>query len=291
MHQYLKAVGFGSIHSKKEVYEILNDVEKTFTCHEIVCMEDGIDFCEYQKEYAPGIGVALCGDIDVQENFQKQYYFPFFIGTGVTSQAEMCVERRLDREAYVGICEDAKVGISLIFHLQNTLEYLKEKQMHGGDVRYTSVTLCGLCNYGTILLPVKKNEMQERKQKESIYNRIMLMDEARNGNSAAIETLTMEDIDTYSEVSKRLVTEDVFSIVDTYIMPQGVECDRYAILGEIQSVDVVQNEKTGENVYIMQLDVNELKFDVCVPVGEVIGEPEAGRRFKSDVWLQGRINF
>ncbi len=291
MHQYLKAVGFGNVGSKKELFKILGDVEKTFTCHELVYMEDEFDFCEYQKEYGPGIGVSVCGDMDIQETFNKQYYFPFFTGSGITSQADVSIERRFDREAYVGICEDTKIGISLIFHLQNTVEYLKERQIHNNDIRYSSVTLSGLSNSGTILLPIKKDKIQEKRQKEEVHNRMMLIDEAKNGNSAALETLTMEDIDTYSEVSKRLVTEDVFSIVDTYIMPYGIECDRYAILGEIQNLSTIQNEQTGEKIYILQLEVNELKFDVCVPVKEVVGEPAVGRRFKSDIWLQGRVNF
>ena len=106
-----------------------------------------------------------------------------------------------------------------------------------------------------------------------------------------MESLTLDDIDIYSKVSKRLVTEDVFSIVDTYFMPYGVECDRYSILGEILELHTIENEETREELYVMKLDVNELQFDVCVPVKEVLGEPAVGRRFKADMWLQGRINF
>ena len=41
----------------------------------------------------------------------------------------------------------------------------------------------------------------------------------------------------------------------------------------------------------MRLEVNELEFDVCVPIKNVIGEPAVGRRFKGNIWLQGRLNF
>lgn len=119
----------------------------------------------------------------------------------------------------------------------------------------------------------------------------MLMDAAKNGDPIAIESLTLDDIDTYSEVSRRLISEDVFSIVDTYIMPHGVECDHYSILGEIKGLQKVKNEYSSEEVYIMNLDVNDLIFDICVPVREIIGDPAVGRRFKGTMWLQGRINF
>ena len=233
----------------------------------------------------------MFGEMDLEENFQKQYYFPYFIGTGVTSYADVIVEKRIDRDAYVGICEDVKIGINLMFHLQNTIEYMREHQLNPAGIKYTSVTLAALCNAGMILLPVMKNEEQEKKQKQEVHNRMMLMSAAKEGDQLAMESLTLDDIDTYSKVSQRLITEDVFSIVDTYIMPYGIECDRYSILGTIMSLQKVENELSGEELYIMRLEVNELQFDLCVPVKRVMGEPAVGRRFKGNVWMQGMINF
>ena len=88
-----------------------------------------------------------------------------------------------------------------------------------------------------------------------------------------------------------IVTEDVFSIVDTYFMPYGIECDLYSIMGEILAVRRRKNSLTGVEVYQMKLNVNELQFDICVPADSVMGEPEIGRRYKGTVWLQGYINF
>lgn len=209
----------------------------------------------------------------------------------VTSYADVSVERRIDREAYVGICEDTKVGINLVFYLQNMMEYLRERQLGGRSIKYSSVTLSGLCNEGTILLPVLKSKEQEREQQEDVHNRMLLLSAAKSGDPQAIESLTLDDIDTYSKVSRRLISEDVFTIVDTYIMPYGIECDRYSIMGEILEYRLTRNEITREDICIMKLDVNGLLFDVCVPKREVMGEPAVGRRFKGNVWLQGRINF
>ena len=106
-----------------------------------------------------------------------------------------------------------------------------------------------------------------------------------------METLTMDDIDIYSKVSRRLASEDVFSIVNTYFMPHGIECDLYAILGEILAVRERVNSRTGEKLYQMKLNVNELQIDICVPKKRVLGEPEIGRRFKGKIWLQGYLHF
>lgn len=291
MHKYLKAIGYGNITSRKELNTFLKEMEEHYSSHELISVETDTDFCEYQKECGAGIGVALCGDMDMDENFFRQYYYPYFIGSGISSYADISIEKRMDREAYVGICEDVKVGISLIFHLQNVVEYMKENQLSGGRTKFGSVTLSGLCNSGTVLLPVLKTKELERRRREESRNRMMLLSAARNGDQTAMESLTLDDIDIYSKVSKRLVTEDVFSIVDTYFMPYGVECDRYSILGEILQMHTIENEETGEELYVMKLDVNELQFDVCVPVKGVLGEPAVGRRFKANMWLQGRINF
>lgn len=291
MHQYMNAIGFGNINSKRELKNILTQVRTSFTQHDLIAQDEEMDICEYQKEYGAGIGISMFGDRDIHEKFEKNYYYPFFLGTGITSHADVYIERRMDREAYAGICEDVKVGINLIFHLQNTVELLKERQKAKSSVKYKSVTLSGLCNGGTILLPVLKDKEQEKRQKEEIHNRMMLVSAARTGDPAAIESLTMDDIDTYSKVSQRLVSEDVFSIVDTYIMPYGIECDHYSIMGEILELQRIINEYTREEIYVMRLDVNELVFDICVPVKEVIGDPAVGRRFKGNMWLQGRINF
>ena len=136
-----------------------------------------------------------------------------------------------------------------------------------------------------------KDERQLKSEQEASDNRKMLLNAARNGDQTAIETLTLDDIDIYSQVSRRLEKEDVFSIVDTYFMPYGVECDLYSIMGEILAVRRRKNAATGIELYQMKLNVNELQFDVCVPVAEVMGEPEIGRRFKGTIWLQGCINF
>ena len=291
MHQYLNAIGFGSMKSRKELYEILDKVEQQYTCHELVYQDEELDFCEYQKEFGPGMGICLCGDMDSVDNFTKRYYYPYFLGTGITSYADITIERRMDREAYVGICEDAKVGISLIFTMQNGVEYMKERQLGMMTGAPNGVTFSGLALSGRILLPVRKSETQMRFAREEAKTRKKLLSAARNGDQGAIETLTLEDMDIYSKVSRRLATEDVYSIVYSYFMPYGVECDLYSIMGEILAIRERENTLTGERLYQMKLDVNELEFDVCVPKKEVLGEPEIGRRFKGEIWLQGYVNF
>lgn len=291
MHQYLKAIGFGNLSTKKDLREILNQVEKKFTHQTVIAYNKSADFCEFQKDFGQGIGIALYGEMDENENFDADYYIPYFNGSGVTTFSEVIIEKRIDREQYVGICEDPKVGISLIFSLKNGIDYQKECQFEESSKLNTSVTFSGLALSGKILLPVQKTRKQIEDVSEASDNRKNLLNAARNGDQSAIETLTLDDIDIYSQVSRRLLYEDVFTIVDTYFMPYGVECDIYSIMGEILDVDELENAISKEKLYKLTLDVNELQFDVCVPKREVLGEPDVGRRFKGTIWLQGDINF
>lgn len=114
---------------------------------------------------------------------------------------------------------------------------------------------------------------------------------ARKGDEEAIETLTLEDMDMYTAISRRIQKEDVFSLVDTYFMPYGVECDQYSVLGEIVGMRTAINQITEEKIYILTICCNELTFDVSINIIDIYGEPQIGRRFKGVIWLQGSINF
>lgn len=171
------------------------------------------------------------------------------------------------------------------------MEYIKEATLGGLNKSSISITFSGLALSGKILLPVTKDAGAADKRAKDLRNRMMLMSAAKEGNPDAIESLTLDDIDTYAAVSKRIRGEDIYSIVDTHFMPAGLECDQYAILGEILNIDTIENLLTGKKLYVLTVETNELQFDVCIPVEKVIGEPAVGRRLKAQIWLQGHINF
>jgi len=291
VHEYLEAIGFSGLKFRKHLKMLLSDVEESYDHEEIVPFALDMDWCERRKEYGETIGISIFGELDENSKFEKNFYVPYLRGTGITSYADVTVEKRMENEMYVGICEDPKVEISLIFHLQNVMEY--KKRQKEGELRSSSatLTLSGLSNEGTILLPIQKTEVEEKSGLEESRNRMMLLSAARSGDQKAMETLTLEDMELYSKVSKRLATEDILSIVDTYFMPYGVECDCYSIMGIITAMRETVNELTEQEVYILTLYVNELQFDICVPKHNVFGEPAIGRRFRGIIWLQGKINF
>ena len=106
-----------------------------------------------------------------------------------------------------------------------------------------------------------------------------------------METLTIEDIDLYSQITRRIMKEDLYSVIDSCFMPCGVECDQYSIIGEIKELQKIKNIYTKEDVYLLQVECNDLNLLVCINSKDLLGEPAVGRRFKGQIWMQGSLNF
>ena len=85
-----------------------------------------------------------------------------------------------------------------------------------------------------------KDKEAVKVEKEVMKNRSNLIAAARDGDEEAMESLTMEDMDTYSMISQRIATEDLFSIVESYFMPYGIQCDQYSILGRNSGCSYIQ---------------------------------------------------
>lgn len=290
MHSYLKAVGFSNVAKRSEMQEIIQDVIKTYD--EKIAVEnhpDGI-FVEYSKNYGCDCGITVCGQYDEDNEFHVEYSFPFFRGTGITTQEHVVIERHAEKESFAGACDDLRIGVTLIFYLQNPAEYMLEKYK-GNYLGNQPLTLTGLAREGTILLPVQKDKEAVKVERELTKNRNNLIAAARNGDEEAMESLTMEDMDTYSMISERIMTDDVFTIVDSYFMPYGIECDQYNIMGEILDVMSFKNILTGETICQMTIESNDMQFDICINKNDLLGEPAVGRRFKGLIWLQGQLHF
>lgn len=293
MHKFLKSVGFSEYTSTKKIQELVKDVILNAESRNYTTLDGKEDtvLVEFCKDFAENMGIAVCGEFDEGDNFIFYYYYPYLRGTGISSMEDVSVERHAASESYAGVCDDIKVGVTLIFYLQNMIPYIKYKNADKLPVRGTSLTLSALASQGSIMMPIIKSENQKKKIKQSTITRNQLIEAARRGDEDAIESLTLEDMDTYTTISKRIQKEDVFSLVDTYFMPYGVECDQYSVLGEIMEYHTVKNKLTEEKICFMTLNCNELTFDVCINAKDLYGEPKIGRRFKGVVWLQGAVNY
>ncbi len=287
----MRAIGFSDFSNRNRLKELLTDVIMNSDKRAYTINQENVMLGEFCKNFADNMGIAVCGEFDENDKFIYDYYFPYLIGEGVTSQEDVSVERHAAKDSYAGVCDDLKVGISLIFYLRNMIPYVKAQATGNLPIRGTTLTMSGLSVNGSIMMPILKDEEQKRRVKQDSDTRSSLLAAARKGDEEAIETLTLEDMDMYTTISRKIQKEDIFSLVDTYFMPYGVECDQYSVLGEIVDMRMTTNNVTGEKIYILTISCNELTFDVCINIMDLFGEPQIGRRFKGVIWLQGFINF
>lgn len=290
MHKFLRTVGFSMYQKNRDIDKLIQGLSEDRDKMRILQLDSEESLCELRVETAPGMGISIVGTLDEKDHFEVEFYYPYFLSHEKSSDADCSLQRHTEKETYAGLLDDYRVGISLIYYLENMMEYRKRVQTHESvDIDY--VSLSGLCVNGKVLLPIQKTQKQIEMAKVASRDRNSLLEAAKNGDEDAMETLTIEDIDLYSQVSKRLVKEDIYSIIDTCFLPCGIECDQYSVIGDILHIDLLKNRITEEEVYDFTLDCNDIIFHTAINKKDLIGEPKVGRRFKGQIWMQGTAKF
>ncbi len=288
MHKFLRAIGFSDIR-KKDLDMILQEIIEHPEIMRVTKDSDGNEFAELSKSFGNGVGIMVRGSYDENDVFQMKYYIPFSAADEITTQEQIDIEKHAEKESYAGVCDEVRLGVTLIFYLQNVADFLSEHRANIHVKNLYGANLSALSVSGKILLPVHQKVMEKQIANNKQEKRQKLIAEAREGNEEAIENLSIEELDIYSQISKRIRKEDVFSIVTTSFMPYGIESDHYTILGEIKEVDEVINPITNERLYTMKIECNDLVFKVTINQNDLLGEPAVGRRFKGSIWMQGTV--
>jgi len=292
MHSYLRAIGFSDeLMTEHEMGSILDGVYRNYdNLVSVIGRDTTTSFLEVSRSCGTGFGLRVCGEKDAY-GFHRTDYFPYLTGSGITSDENVAIQVRASGDSYIGILEDGRVGMSLIFALQNPGDYRRELKLGRLEEGRVTTTLSALSVSGLILLPVKEEEDPDEERKDYYEKRVRTVADAKSGSESAMEKLTLQDMELYTMLQRRVQQEDILSIVESYFMPYGMESDQYRILGTIRKVRTEKNKISKEEIVIMTILCNGMQFDVCINRADLGGEPEAGRRFKGIIWLQGRVNF
>lgn len=288
MHRFLEAIGFSGI-QKRDLELILNEVVEHPDSMKVTRDSEEREFAEFTKDFAKNVGITVRGFYDEDDLFHIEYYFPYAKTDKITTMEVVEIERYAEKEAYAGICDEVRLGVTLIFYLQNVVDFLVEHRYNIQDANIRGAYLSALSIKGKIILPVDHSIPAKIKTDHEYEQRIQLMTKVREGSQEAIESLTAQDVDLYSVISKRITKEDVFSIVSSTFMPYSIESDQYSILGEIIDIEEYENILTEERLYTLTLNTNNLIFNVTINQNDLLGKPEIGRRFKGYIWMQGTV--
>ena len=292
MHSYLRAIGFSNLQNN-EWKDIINQVIYDYDEKHVIERDDQTTFVEMSKYYGVDMGITVCGEIDENHRFVMEYAFPYFRGSKTTTTEDVYIECRSEKESYLGACEDMRLGVTLIFYLANAGAYLKQQYKQHLERTTTSVEISGLSLDGKIILPIKKDPIQVDAQRQKQKHREEMIDSIRSEEEASEfwEKITKEDFQEYTMLHRKMMESDILTIVDTYFIPYGMECDRYNVLGEITEVTKTINRATKEVIYQLSILCNDMEFDVCIHEDDLLGEPQVGRRFKGVIWAQGNLQF
>lgn len=288
MYQYLRAIGLEKYNTKKKIKELTELVKRDATRKDSYQLNNEEELILYEKDFGEAVGVAVA-EVSSGDYTEKDYFFPYVRGLNCLFHENPEFEKYTVCNEYACICDENNLGIPLIFHVNNIVEYLRRKNGMFKE-EFNCMTLSGLSCKGMVILPIERDEHQKKKERKGNEIRNQMIDAAKAGDVEAMEQLTLEDMDTYTLVSNRSKKEDIFTIVNSYFMPYTVECDKYSILGDIIDVSVMKNAMTGEEFYYISLECNSIQIEVTIAKSDIIGVPEKGRRFKGYIWLQGEVD-
>lgn len=291
MHSYLRTIGFSKLKDRIMLEQLLCVVKDQPTQKKVHLTEDGKTIVELSKNLTKTMGITLRGEYDSEGEIHMEHYFPHFISQNISTREELTIMKRVDTDAYTGMCDDIRLGVSLIFYIQNTIDFMNDKGKRAGQGIALPIHLSALSLSGKILLPLEHDEKLEKSNNMDLQYRRNLIIEAKKGNQDAIDSLTIDDIDMYALISRRSKSEDIYTIVETSFTPFGSESDNYLILGNIIELEKEINMITEEEIYNLTISCNDLFFQVAINKEDLVGEPMIGRRFKGTVWLQGYVNF
>ena len=289
MHDYLRAVGFSKVQHKRDLQRLL-DMVMGSPDSEFASECGGTVYAEKCRDFVSNAGITVRGEVDEHGMFSYEYYFPHYTGHQISLTDDVRVEKISEREEYDGMCDVVTLGVSLIFHMNHLMDYA-DMNPKSRQISSVSVRLSALSISGKVILPVVRNDSERLKRLRENESRNGMIAAARQGDQDALENLTLEDIDMYTSISKRIKSEDVLTIVESYFMPYGIACDQYSVMGDILSVEEVYNQLTGEKLYQIQIECNDVLIDLCMNAEDLLGEPAVGRRFRGNIWLQGHLDY
>ena len=76
MHRFLRAAGFSMYQKKKDIRALLRCLAREAGTSSCLQLDRETELYEIKTEVAPGIGVAMYGELNEQDEMEIEYYYP-----------------------------------------------------------------------------------------------------------------------------------------------------------------------------------------------------------------------
>ena len=327
MHKYLRSVGFSEFITKKQIDDFFDEnLKETNLVSSYVTLDKRI-VGQYKINVCSNIGLSIIGEQEKDSKRVIDYYYPCSKGYDWTRIEECTIERYSDKDSFAGIIDDHRLGVALIFYLNNSNEYNSIlRKLSPNQVKIEKIYLSALSVEGKIILPTISDEGKEENKNDANddidfnQNNKFVIDNSKFAEEELIKVRDSDDLeiqtnefndadidiietgvelpnyddvneDFFNSITERSKKEDLYTIVDTSLVPCGIECDKYNVIAKILSVSNKTNNFTGEKLVEMRVVALNFQFNLVINEKDLIGEPKKGRRFKGTIWLQGEIEF
>ena len=289
MHDYLRSVGLKTCTTRKQLHELTDWVlQKPGRVNVVPVGEDG-SLAVAERDFTGGAGISVVGEIDEDGALVPEYYFPYISSGLISSEAEITYEHQKTKSALIGMCEDYRLGMALIFTVRNLGEVLKNELNGPFALPFTKVAVSALCSDAMVLLPVEQTKKVEARVQNDEARKSKLMEEACNGSISAIQELTNDEMDKYRRIMDHLHDTDIYTLVDHFFMPHGMESDQYYFMGTISGAEEFTNELTDEKFWRITLESNGIPLTAAVNAADLQGIPAPGYRLKCHAWILGEL--
>ncbi len=294
MNNYLRAAGYSEYNTEGIIYRFIrNSVTKTEYLTAQLELGDGTTLHEYRMPANAYIGICAAVLKSSGEFAEIQYYYPYFNSPELSTTANCTIESHTMSELYSGSIDDYSIGLSLIFFLNNPINY-RLRKLYDNASEFQGTALSAFANEATVLLPVVPQgdplDPLAGMDASSMFDAddpILVADDDETGIS---DDYIESDLNMYDQISERIESEDLYSLVEQSFIPCGVECDQYSVIGEIVDYIEQTNELTGEQLVLIKLSCNNVEFWLCMRKNDILGELQKGRRLKCRIWLTGTVN-
>lgn len=291
MESPIAAVGFSEVDKKYKLEEIVSGILDKPTKQTASRRPNKDILAEYMTQFAKDmyvmVRVVLKGK-GKDAQIEVEQCEPYLVSTKSIDVVDLTVESVEDEYNYYVICEEKDTGMQFIFWLQNVVEYI---ELEDDVPQVGKVNIAGLAMEGTIILPIEKDEDDAAVEKEERDKIKVMLQRAREGDEEAREQLEREEKELDEQLKERMMEEDFLSIMSGYFVPTTLVDATYAVLGDIQSIQERKNEKTGEEMYLFTLNVNDMPLEIAINKVNLVGQPSVGMRFMGTCWLQGTIEI
>jgi len=194
--------------------------------------------------------------------------------------------------------EDSDSGNAFEFRINNGLEVMEKfaKQPNYDAVidfeeGLARANVAMLMIFGTVLLPVLKDEEHQdfRAAEEAIQRELLEL--ARAGDETAEQSLFQMATEQEADLRERLEREDLLSVFEGYFLNLVEQSGIFSILADILAVEELVNEASLERIYRISASITGTKLTLYVGEKDLTGVPIVGMRIMGIGLLQGAVGL